>query len=51
MGQQIVNIVKVIGQDELIRRTGGGIKTIEFRQQRKRSFLYNTNIGNSKKEG
>mgnify|MGYP006911636268 FL=1 len=36
MGQQIVNIVKVIGQDELIRRTGGGIKTIEFRQQRKR---------------
>lgn len=31
MGQQIANIVKVIGQDELIRRTGE--KTIEFQQQ------------------
>ena len=34
MGQQIANLVKVIGQDELIRRTGGSTKTIEFRQQR-----------------
>lgn len=34
MGQQIANLVKVIGQDELIRRTGGSAKTIEFRQQR-----------------
>lgn len=33
MGQQIANLVKVIGQDELIRRTGGNTKTIEFRQQ------------------
>lgn len=33
MGQQIANLVKVIGQDELIRRTGGGTKTIEFKQQ------------------
>lgn len=30
-GQQIANLVKVIGQNELIRRTGGGsTKTIEF---------------------
>lgn len=34
MGQQIANLVKVIGQDELIKRTGGSTKTIEFRQQR-----------------
>lgn len=33
MGQQIANLVKVISQDELIRRTGGNTKTIEFRQQ------------------
>lgn len=33
MGQQIVNLVKVIGQDELIKRTGGSTKTIEFKQQ------------------
>ena len=33
MGQQIANLVKVIGQDELIRRTGGNAKTIEFRCQ------------------
>lgn len=30
MGQQIANLVKVIGQDELIKRTGGSTKTIEF---------------------
>lgn len=34
MGQQIANLVKIIGQDELIRRTGGKSKTIEFKQQR-----------------
>lgn len=34
MGQQIANLVKVIGQDELIKRTGGSTKTIEFKQQR-----------------
>ena len=33
MGQQIANLVKVIGQDELIRRTGGSTKTIEFKPQ------------------
>lgn len=33
MGQQIANLVKVIGQDELIRRTSGNTKTIEFRLQ------------------
>ena len=30
MGQQIANLVKVIGEEELIRRTGGRTKTIEF---------------------
>ncbi len=34
MGQQIANLVKVIGQDELIKRTGGSTKTIEFVQQK-----------------
>ncbi len=33
MRQQIANLVKVIGQDELIRRTGGSTKTIEFKLQ------------------
>ena len=33
LGQQIANLVKVIGQDELIRRTGGSTKTIEFKLQ------------------
>lgn len=33
MGQQIANLVKVIGQDELIKRTGGSKKTIEFKSQ------------------
>lgn len=32
-GQQIANLVKVIGKDELIRRTGGSTKTIEFKMQ------------------
>lgn len=35
MGQQIANLVKVIGQDELIRRTGGSTKTIELKLQAK----------------
>lgn len=34
MGQQIANLVKVIGQDELIRRTGGSMRTIEFIPQK-----------------
>lgn len=34
IGQQIVYLLKVIGQDELIRRTGGSTKTIEFKKQR-----------------
>lgn len=33
-GQQIANLVKVIGQDELIKRTGGSTKTIEFKMQK-----------------
>lgn len=33
-GQQIANLVKVIGQDELIKRTGGKTATIEFVQQK-----------------
>ena len=31
--KQIANLVRVIGQDELIRRTGGSAKTIEFKLQ------------------
>lgn len=34
MGQQIANLVRVIGQEELIKRTGGSTKTIEFKLQR-----------------
>lgn len=33
LGEKITNLVKVIGQDELIRRTGGSTKTIEFKLQ------------------
>jgi hypothetical protein len=48
-GQQIANLVKVIGQDELIRRTGGQTKTITFKQQRpmieKSSIKNNSNRG------
>lgn len=32
-GQQISNLVKVIGQEELIRKTGGFVKKIEFLRQ------------------
>lgn len=33
LGEKIANLVKIIGQDELIRRTGEGTKTIEFKLQ------------------
>ena len=33
LGKKIANLVKIIGQEELIRRTGGSTKTIEFKQQ------------------
>lgn len=33
LGRKITNLVKVIGQDELIKRTGGSTKTIEFEPQ------------------
>ncbi len=33
LGRKIANLLNVIGQDELIRRTGGSTKTIEFKQQ------------------
>lgn len=32
-GQKLANLVKVIGQNELIKRTGGSTKTIEFKLQ------------------
>lgn len=35
LGNKIANLVKVIGQDELIKRTGGSTKTIEFKDQQK----------------
>ncbi|WP_160560883.1 AbiH family protein [Parablautia muri] len=34
MGKQIANLVKIIGQDELIKRTGGKDKLIEFKPQK-----------------
>lgn len=34
LGLKIANLVKVIGKDELIRRTGGSTKTIEFELQK-----------------
>lgn len=33
LGSKIANLIKIIGQDELIRRTGGCTKTIEFKLQ------------------
>lgn len=33
LGAKIANLTKVIGQDELIRRTGGSTRTIEFKLQ------------------
>jgi len=39
LGQKIANLVKVIGQDELIKRTGGNKKTIEFKMQGKMGSL------------
>ena len=38
LGQQIANLVQVIGQEELIRRTGGCKKTIEFKEQEKMKY-------------
>lgn len=35
MKKQIVNLIKVIGEDELIKRTSEMTKTIEFKQQQK----------------
>lgn len=35
LGRKIANLVKVIGQKELIRRTGGNTKTIAFEPQQK----------------
>lgn len=35
--QQIINLVKMIGQAELIKRTGGKTKTITFREQQEMS--------------
>lgn len=34
LGKKIANLVKVIGQDELIRRTGGSTQNIKFRLQK-----------------
>lgn len=34
MGRQIANLVKVIGESELIKRTGGSTKTIQFKFQK-----------------
>ena len=31
-GQKITNLVKIIGQDELIKRTGGANKSIYFKE-------------------
>lgn len=36
LGKQIANLVKVIGEKELIKRTGGKTKTIEFKEITKR---------------
>lgn len=33
LGAKIANLVKIIGQDELIRRTGGDTETIKFKLQ------------------
>lgn len=41
MKQQIANLVKIIGQEELIKRTGGKAKTIEFRAQREMQEIKN----------
>ena len=35
LGTKIANFVKVIGQDELIKRTGGSMRTIELVLQSK----------------
>lgn len=39
LGRKIANLVKVIGQDELIKRTGGSTKTIEFKLQQDMMYI------------
>lgn len=41
MKKQIVNLIKVIGEDELIKRTSEMTKTIEFRQQQEMKRIKN----------
>lgn len=43
-GRKITNLVKMIGQDELIRRTCGSTKTIEFRPQQHMVSIINGKI-------
>lgn len=40
LGRKIANLVKVIGQEELIKRTDGSTKTIEFKKQQEMIELY-----------
>lgn len=47
LGQQIANLVKVIGQDELIRRTGGSMRTIEFMPQKPMVPINQPNLSQS----
>lgn len=42
LGRKIANLVKVIGQDELIRRTGGNTKTIQFVLQKPMEKIKNS---------
>lgn len=42
LGRKIANLVKVIGQDELIRRTGGNTKTIQFILQKPMEKIKNS---------
>lgn len=44
LGRKIANLVKVIGQDELIRRTGGSTKTIEFKMQQDMVPIENSSL-------
>ena len=37
-GQKITNLVKIIGQDELIKRTGGANKSIYFKEITKDNY-------------
>lgn len=44
MEKQITNLVRIIGQDELIKRTGGSHKTIEFKQQKEMEITREYNV-------